>query len=57
MHLRRELNDMNITFPNPSVEWTPESGFPDDAPPDGFPWRPQGQNCKLHKNISDVFIQ
>ncbi|XP_061382293.1 pickpocket protein 28-like isoform X1 [Danaus plexippus] len=38
----RELNDMNITFPNPSVEWTPESGFPDDAPPDGFPWRPQG---------------
>ncbi|XP_047538577.1 pickpocket protein 28-like [Vanessa atalanta] len=38
----RDLNDMNITFPLPSVDWTPESGFPDNAPADGFPWRAKG---------------
>ncbi|CAF4916555.1 unnamed protein product [Pieris macdunnoughi] len=38
----RDLNDMNITFPSPAVDWTPENGYPDDAPRDGFPWKPQG---------------
>ncbi|XP_045487114.1 pickpocket protein 28-like [Pieris rapae] len=38
----RDLNDMNITFPSPAVDWTPENGYPDDAPHDGFPWKPQG---------------
>ncbi|XP_050353697.1 pickpocket protein 28-like [Nymphalis io] len=38
----KDLNDMNITFPLPSVDWTPESGFPENAPADGFPWRAQG---------------
>ncbi|XP_045516892.1 pickpocket protein 28-like [Pieris brassicae] len=33
---------MNITFPSPAVDWTPENGYPDDAPHDGFPWKPQG---------------
>ncbi|KAH9641441.1 hypothetical protein HF086_006057 [Spodoptera exigua] len=38
----RSLNDLNITFPSPAVDWTPEDGYPVDAPPDGFPWRPKG---------------
>ncbi|KAG6446862.1 pickpocket protein 28 [Manduca sexta] len=38
----KALNDMNITFPSPAVDWTPEDGYPSDAPPDGFPWRPKG---------------
>ncbi|XP_035448299.2 pickpocket protein 28-like isoform X1 [Spodoptera frugiperda] len=38
----RSLNDLNITFPSPAVDWTPEDGYPADAPPDGFPWRPKG---------------
>lgn len=39
---RRDLNDLNLTFPLPSVDWTPEGGYPADAPPDGFPWKPKG---------------
>ncbi|XP_049879674.1 pickpocket protein 28-like [Pectinophora gossypiella] len=38
----KNINDMNITFPSPSVDWTPEGGYPPDSPPDGFPWRPKG---------------
>ncbi|XP_045539292.1 pickpocket protein 28 [Papilio machaon] len=38
----RDLNDLNLTFPSPSVDWTPEGGYPADAPPDGFPWKPKG---------------
>ncbi|XP_045454262.1 pickpocket protein 28-like [Melitaea cinxia] len=38
----KDLNDMNFTFPLPAVDWTPETGFPDDAPADGFPWKPKG---------------
>ncbi|KAF9805785.1 hypothetical protein SFRURICE_009417 [Spodoptera frugiperda] len=43
----RSLNDLNITFPSPAVDWTPEDGYPADAPPDGFPWRPKGKNNTL----------
>ncbi|CAK1590373.1 unnamed protein product [Parnassius mnemosyne] len=38
----RDLNDLNLTFPLPSVDWTPEGGYPSDAPPNGFPWKPKG---------------
>ncbi|XP_047999617.1 pickpocket protein 28 [Leguminivora glycinivorella] len=38
----KELNDMNITFPLTPVDWTPEGGYPADAPFNGFPWRPRG---------------
>ncbi|CAH0595363.1 unnamed protein product [Chrysodeixis includens] len=37
----RALNDLNLTFPSPAVDWTPENGYPPDAPSDGFPWRPK----------------
>lgn len=33
---------MNFTFPLPSVDWTPEGGYPANAPLNGFPWRPKG---------------
>ncbi|VVC95889.1 unnamed protein product [Leptidea sinapis] len=38
----KDLNDMNITFPSPAVDWTPETGYPHNSPPDGFPWKPKG---------------
>lgn len=52
----RSLNDLNITFPSPVVDWTPEDGYPPDAPSDGFPWRPKGnKKClaiQLFENIT-----
>lgn len=38
----RELSDLNLTFPFPAVDWTPEFGYPEKSPLDGFPWRPIG---------------
>ncbi|XP_077288026.1 pickpocket protein 28-like [Arctopsyche grandis] len=43
----RDLSDLNITFPFPAVDWTFEEGYPDDAPADGFPWRPNGVGANL----------
>ncbi|CAG5044316.1 unnamed protein product [Parnassius apollo] len=42
----KDLNDLNLTFPSPSVDWTPEGGYPSDAPPNGFPWKPKGNKVK-----------
>ncbi|XP_072934740.1 pickpocket protein 28-like [Epargyreus clarus] len=41
-HNPKDLNDLNLTFPSPAVDWTAEHGYPDDAPSDGFPWKPKG---------------
>ncbi|XP_041972287.1 pickpocket protein 28-like [Aricia agestis] len=38
----KTLNDMNFTFPSPAVDWTAEAGYPDDTPPNGFPWKARG---------------
>lgn len=45
---------MNITFPSPAVDWTPEGGYPPDAPDDGFPWKPKG---KVQQSLSEGFVQ
>ncbi|KAJ0173050.1 hypothetical protein K1T71_011226 [Dendrolimus kikuchii] len=57
----KALNDLNITFPSPVVDWTPENGYPPDAPPDGFPWRPKGigtqhgLNLVLDANLAEYY--
>ncbi|KAJ8711329.1 hypothetical protein PYW07_008571 [Mythimna separata] len=57
----RSLNDLNLTFPSPAVDWTPEDGYPADAPPDGFPWRPKGIGTQhglslvLDANIAEYY--
>ncbi|XP_048482173.1 pickpocket protein 28 isoform X4 [Plutella xylostella] len=38
----KDLYDLNLTFPLPAVDWTPEGGYPPDSPESGFPWRPLG---------------
>ncbi|CAB3220489.1 unnamed protein product [Arctia plantaginis] len=57
----RSVNDLNLTFPSPAVDWTPEDGYPADAPPDGFPWRPKGVGTQnglslvLDANIDEYY--
>ena len=53
---RRELSDLNITFPYPSADWTPETGYPDQSGSGGSvletPWRPVGTGTHLGLSIS-----
>jgi acid-sensing ion channel, other len=44
---RKDLSDLNLTFPFPSVDWTPEEGYPKDAEHDALPWRPVGAGKHL----------
>lgn len=52
---------MNLTFPLPAVDWTPETGYPADAPPNGFPWKPKGVGVNhgltliLDANIAEYY--
>jgi len=48
---RRDLSDLNITFPYPSADWTPEHGYPDNATMDQTPWRPWGVGAHLGLTI------
>ncbi|KAJ9596122.1 hypothetical protein L9F63_012706 [Diploptera punctata] len=43
----RDLSDLNVTFPMPVVDWTPESGYPVNTPPGTLPWRPRGAGSRL----------
>jgi hypothetical protein len=43
----RDLSDLNVTFPNTTVDWTPEAGYPPNAAPDALPRRPRGAGSHL----------
>ncbi|CAB3366736.1 Hypothetical predicted protein [Cloeon dipterum] len=43
----KDLSDLNLTFPFPAVDWTPEEGYPPDAQHDALPWRPVGAGKHL----------
>eukprot|EP00102_Acyrthosiphon_pisum_P019219 XP_016656429.1 PREDICTED: pickpocket protein 28-like [Acyrthosiphon pisum] len=43
----KDLSDLNVTFPNPSANWTPENGYPPNTPAEYTPWRPWGAGNHL----------
>ncbi|PSN50939.1 hypothetical protein C0J52_08126 [Blattella germanica] len=43
----RDLSDLNVTFPIPAVDWTPEDGYPTNTPTGTLPWRPRGAGSHL----------
>jgi hypothetical protein len=43
----RDLTDLNVTFPNPTADWTPENGYPSNTTPDTLPWRAFGAGAHL----------
>ncbi len=52
---RRELSDLNITFPYPSADWTPETGYPETDTKGSVletPWRPVGIGTHLGLTVS-----
>ncbi|KAJ1524950.1 hypothetical protein ONE63_009806 [Megalurothrips usitatus] len=50
----RELSDLNITFPYPSADWTPETGYPEQDKVSLLetPWRPLGIGTHLGLTIA-----
>ncbi|KAE8752702.1 hypothetical protein FOCC_FOCC000442 [Frankliniella occidentalis] len=51
----RELSDLNITFPYPSADWTPETGYPETDNKGSVletPWRPVGIGTHLGLTVS-----
>jgi amiloride-sensitive sodium channel len=43
----RNLTDLNVTFPTPTADWTPENGYPSNATADTLPWRAFGAGAHL----------
>jgi amiloride-sensitive sodium channel len=48
---RSDLSDLNITFPFPSVDWTPEEGYPSNMEHESLPWKPVGAGKHLGLTI------
>ncbi|CAH0772730.1 unnamed protein product [Bemisia tabaci] len=46
-----EISDLNVTLPHPSVDWTPETGYPPGTPVHFLPWRPWGAGTHLGLTI------
>ena len=42
-----DLSDLNVTFPTPTADWTPENGYPSNATADTLPWRAFGAGAHL----------
>lgn len=47
MCFRRDLSDLNVTFPMPATDWTPEAGYPPNSTTETLPWRPRGAGSHL----------
>ncbi|XP_025415309.1 pickpocket protein 28 [Sipha flava] len=43
----KDISYLNVTFPNPSANWTPENGYPPNTPAEFIPWRPWGAGNHL----------
>jgi amiloride-sensitive sodium channel len=43
----RDLSDLNVTFPTPTADWTPENGYPSNATADTLPRRALGAGAHL----------
>lgn len=39
---RSEWSDLNITYPFPTIDWKPESGYDENVQPEAQPWRSYG---------------
>ncbi|XP_033220571.1 pickpocket protein 28-like [Belonocnema kinseyi] len=38
----KDWTELNVTYPFPIIDWTPETGYSSNTPPDSVPWRPYG---------------
>jgi hypothetical protein len=43
----RDLSDLNVTFPAPTADWTPENGYPSNITADTIPRRAFGAGAHL----------
>nr|XP_014286883.1 pickpocket protein 28-like isoform X1 [Halyomorpha halys] len=43
----QDVSDLNVTFPIDSVDWSPQRGYPENAPPDNLPRRVRGSGRHL----------
>jgi hypothetical protein len=44
---RRDLSALNVTFPMPATDWTPEAGYLPDSTTQTIPWKPHGTGAHL----------
>lgn len=60
-YYRKDTSELNTTVHYPSVDWTLENDFPENAPVDSIPWRPWGAGrhlgltVVLDANIEEYF--